>query len=51
MQDDRYLLTDEQKRSRIPNAKTKLLKMHPKCSKKAFDNLVTGDVTWVSLRQ
>ena len=25
----------------------KLLKMYPKYSKKAFDNVVTGDETWV----
>ena len=25
----------------------KLLKMYPKYSKKAFDNIVTGEVTWV----
>ena len=25
----------------------KLLKMYPKYSKKAFDNIVTGDETWV----
>ena len=29
--------------------KKKLLKMYPKYSKKAFDNLVTGDETWVYL--
>lgn len=41
-----HLLTDEQKRTRVANAK-KLLKMYPKYNKKAFDNFVTGDETWV----
>ena len=46
-----HLLTDEQKRTRVANAKKKkkkkkkLLKMYPNYSKKAFDNLVTGDET------
>ena len=40
------MLTDEQKRTSIANAKKKLLKMCPKYSKKAFNNLVTGDETW-----
>ena len=41
-----HLLTDDQKRSRVDKAKS-LLKKYPKYSKKAFDNLVTGDETWV----
>ena len=41
-----HLLTDEQKKTRVTMAK-KLLKMNPKYSKKAFDNIVTGDETWV----
>ena len=41
------LLTDEQKKTRVTMAK-KLLKMYPKNSKKAFDNIiVTGDKTLV----
>ena len=40
------LLTDEQKKTRVTMAK-RLLKMYPKYSKKAFDNIVTGDETWV----
>ena len=40
------LLRDEQKRSRILNAK-ELLKMFPKYSKKSFNNSVTGDEIWV----
>ena len=38
-----HLLTDEQKKMRVTMAK----KTFSKCSKKAFDNIVTGDVTWV----
>ena len=41
-----HLLTDDQKRSRVEKAKS-LLKKYPKYTKKAFDNLVTGDETWV----
>ena len=41
-----HLLTDEQKKTRVTMAK-KLLKMYPKYSKKAYDNIVTGDETWV----
>ena len=41
-----HLLTDEQKKTRVTMAK-RLLKMYPKYSKKAFDNIVTGDETWV----
>ena len=42
-----HLLTDEQKKTpRVTMAK-KLLKMYPKYSKKVFDNIVTGDETWV----
>ena len=40
------MLSDEQKRVRVENAK-KLLKLYPKYTKKTFDNLVTGDETWV----
>ena len=40
------MLADEQKRSRVLNAK-KLLKMFRKYSKKYFNNLVTSDETWV----
>ena len=40
------MLTEEQKRISVVNAK-KFLKMYPKYSKKAFDNLLTGDETWV----
>ena len=40
------LLTDEHKKARVTMAKTNL-KMYPKYSKKAFDNIVTGDETWV----
>ena len=41
-----HLLKDERNRSCILNAK-KLLRMFPKYSKKTFNNLVTGDETWV----
>jgi len=41
-----HLLNDDQKRSRVERAKY-LLKKYPKCNKKTFDNLVTGDETWV----
>ena len=41
-----HLLTDEQKKTRVTEAK-KLLKMYPKYSKKAFDNIVPVDETWV----
>ena len=41
-----HLLTDKQKKTRVTMAK-KLLKMYPKYSKKAFDNKVTSDETWV----
>ena len=34
-----HLLKDEQKKTRVT--------MYPKYSKKAFDNIVTGDDTWV----
>ena len=40
------LLTDEHKKARVTMTK-KNLKMYPKYSKKAFDNIVTGDETWV----
>ena len=36
-----HLLTDIQKKTRVTMAK-RLLKMYPKYSKKAFDNIVTG---------
>ena len=39
-----HLLTDDQKRVTVAK---KLLKMYQKYSKKAFDNIVTGDETWV----
>ena len=39
------MLTDEQKKTRV--TMTKKIKMYPKYSKKAFDNIVTGDETWV----
>ena len=39
-----YLLTDEQKKTRVTSAKT-LLKMYQKYSKNAFDKIVTGDET------
>jgi hypothetical protein len=35
-----HLVTDEQKRTRVANAKT-LLKMYPNYNKKAFNNFVT----------
>ena len=41
-----HLLTDKQKKTRVTMAKH-LLKMYPKYSKKAFDNIITGDETWV----
>ena len=41
-----HLLTDEQKKTRVTMA-IKLLKMYPKYSKKAFDNIVTDDETCV----
>ena len=41
-----HLLTDNQKRLRVKTAK-KLLTMFPKYDKKVFDNVVTGDETWV----
>ena len=40
------MLTDEQKKTRVTMAK-KLLKMYQIYSKKAYDNIVTGDETWV----
>ena len=40
-----HLLTDEKKKTRVTMAKN--LKMYPKYSKNAFDNIVTGDETWV----
>ena len=40
-----HLLTDKQKKC-VTMAK-KLVKMYLKYSKKAFDNIVTGDETWV----
>ena len=43
---DTTFVTDEQNRSRLFSAK-KLLKIFPKYSKKSFNNLVTGDETWV----
>ena len=43
---DTLLLTGEQKRTRVAYAK-KLPKMYPNYSEKAFDNLITGDETWV----
>ena len=41
-----HLLTDEQKRQRVKEAK-KLLQMFPKYDKKQFANVVTDDETWV----
>ena len=41
-----HLLSDEQKRSCVLNAK-KLLKVFPKYSKKSLNNSITGDETWV----
>ena len=41
-----HLLTDEQKISRFVNAK-RLVKMFLKYSKKSFNNLLSGDETWV----
>lgn len=41
-----HLLTDEQKRTRVQMAK-QLLKKYPKYDKKLFDNIITGDETWV----
>jgi hypothetical protein len=43
-----HLLNDDQKRSRVDKTKS-LLKKYPKYSKKAFDNLVTGDETLVCI--
>ena len=41
-----HLLSDEQKRTRMKMSK-QLLKKFPEYKKKVFDNLVTGDETWV----
>ena len=44
-----HLLTDEQKRQRVKVA-IKLLQMFPTYDKKQFDNVVSGDETWVSIK-
>ena len=41
------MLTDGQKRTSCNQCKKNFLKIYSKYSKKAFDNLVTGDETWV----
>lgn len=41
------MLSYEQKSHSVKNAK-KLSKLYPKYTKKTFDNLVTGDETWIN---